>query len=62
MAGKQDTGSEFQSKAAGWICARYKSLLLLLLVVVVVVVRGKKLDEYHQVFANWANSIRKEYA
>ena len=29
MAGKQDTGSEFQSKA----------------------VRGKKLDEYRQVFA-----------
>ena len=29
MAGKQDTGSEFQSKA----------------------VSGKKLDEYHQVFA-----------
>ena len=35
MAGKQDTGNEFQSKA----------------------VRGKKLDEYHLVFALGTDTI-----
>ena len=35
MAGKQDTGSEFQSKAA----------------------RGKKLDEYHQVFTLGTDTV-----